>query len=117
MLEKKDFFLILREKEMLGVGFHRRGEASKEFAKGCWTVIGIPHESNRKMTYVALYRIVNPELWQCLAPNCKMLTGRMIKMFASPTGVTDFSNFFSHLALYHLSEVAAEDMTPALAIP
>ena len=80
---------------MLGVGFHRRGEASKEFSKGRWTVIGIPHEtcheSNRKMTYVALYRIVNPELWQCLAPNCKMLTGRMIKMFASPTGVKDFS--------------------------
>ena len=93
MLEKKVFFLILREKEMLGVGFHRRGEASKEFSKGCWTVIGIPHESNRKMAYVALYRIVNPELWQCLAPNCKMPTGRMIKMFASPSGVTDFSRY------------------------
>ena len=99
---------------MLGIGFHLRGEISKEFSPGCWTVIGFPGGSNRKITYAGLYRVVTSDLWHCLAPHCR-ITGRMIKMYTPPSGSTSLISLYS-LTNYHPNEIALVDLTASLAL-
>ena len=100
-------------------GAHQRGEPTAplvddEGAPLGFSVLARPHrDGGRSMTYADLFKDLGADAssFYCLAPNCMSPGGRKIKIFGG-----SFGNFFKHLAVWHLGEVTAQDISAALLV-
>ena len=96
----------------LPVGTHARGTPSHQVLTEdgdivCQSVIARPQLASRVQTYDELFFKLGDGSYQCLAPNCKCPSGRIVKMSDG------FGNFFKHLALWHAGEVTSQDLSAA----